>query len=227
MKKDFPFSVPAFLTFAHCIRDPSRPQTLTSSVSCAWASPMRRQHSTGRAACTARSSQCGCLGPQGSRPLWFLSATSLCHQWATGGAKAAYGWPGRKARFTPLSPMCFAEESLRPAPGASEIISFSADNDYLDEAMSLTASEKDWAHIPEDSSKVEGHATFQDELVRILTKAMSDLCRATGKCYIVFNNLCLHASCKEEFIRIHSNFWMEERWFVGPDCVVTTYTSRG
>ncbi len=212
MKKDFPFSVPAFLTFAHCIHDPSRPQTLTSSVSCAWASPMRRQHSTGRAACTARSSQCGCLGLQGTSP----SVISLGN--------------------VPLPPMShhsasfsFTEESLWPAPGASEIISFSAagDNDYLDEAMSLTASEKDWAHIPEDSSKVEGHATFQDELVRILTKAMSDLCRATGKCYIVFNNLCLHASCKEEFIRIHRNFWMEERLFVGPDCVVTTYTSRG
>ncbi len=33
---------------------------------CAWASPMRRQHSTGRAAHTARSSQFGCLGPEGT-----------------------------------------------------------------------------------------------------------------------------------------------------------------
>ncbi len=88
MKKDFPFSVPAFLTFAHCIRDPSRPQTLTSSASCAWASPMRRQHSTGRAACTARSSQCGCLGPQGTSPsvisLGNVPLPPMSHWWGEG-----------------------------------------------------------------------------------------------------------------------------------------------
>ncbi len=77
----------------------------------------------------------------------------------------------------PHSLVCFAEESLRPTPGASEIISFSvAGDDDLDEAMSLMASEKDWAHSPEEHSEVEGNTAFQDEIVRILTKAVSDLC---------------------------------------------------
>ncbi len=107
-KKDFPLTVPACLTFARCVRDPSRPRTLKSSASRAWASPMRRQHSTGQAAHTARSSQCGCLGPEGTSPSGFLSATSHRHQWATGGATAARGRPCRKARFTPpLRSRCF------------------------------------------------------------------------------------------------------------------------
>ncbi|RXN21395.1 kinase C alpha type-like protein [Labeo rohita] len=74
------------------------------------------------------------------------------------------------------SPVHFAEESLRPTPGASEIISFGAEegND-LDEAMSLTASEKDRAQASEERSEVEGHTAFQDKLVRILTRAVSDL----------------------------------------------------
>lgn len=48
-------------------------------------------------------------------------------------------------------------------------------DDDLDEAMSLTASEKDWAHTLEERSEVEGQAVLQDELVRILTKGVSDL----------------------------------------------------
>ncbi|KAL0194969.1 hypothetical protein M9458_008541, partial [Cirrhinus mrigala] len=56
------------------------------------------------------------------------------------------------------------------------IISFGAEeDDDLDEAMSLTASLKDWAQASEECSEVEGHAAFQDELVRILTRAVSDL----------------------------------------------------
>ncbi|KAF4114845.1 hypothetical protein G5714_005068 [Onychostoma macrolepis] len=41
--------------------------------------------------------------------------------------------------------------------------------------MSLTASKKDWAHSPEEYSEVEGHAAFQDELIQIITKAVSVL----------------------------------------------------
>lgn len=75
----------------------------------------------------------------------------------------------------PRSPMCL-EEDLQPAAGASEIISFGAPgDDDFDEALSLTTSEKDWARSPEERSEVEGHAAFQDELVRILTKAVSGL----------------------------------------------------
>ncbi|KAL0146508.1 hypothetical protein M9458_058139, partial [Cirrhinus mrigala] len=82
----------------------------------------------------------------------------------------------RKGASPPRSPVCFAEESLRPTPGASEIISFGAEEgDDLDEAMSLTASEKDWAPASEERSEVEGHTAFQDELISILTRAVSDL----------------------------------------------------
>lgn len=35
----------------------------------------------------------------------------------------------------------------------------------LDEAVSLTASEKDLAHTQEERSEVEGHAAFQDKLI--------------------------------------------------------------
>ncbi|RXN10859.1 guanylate cyclase 2G-like protein [Labeo rohita] len=41
--------------------------------------------------------------------------------------------------------------------------------------MSLTASEKDWGQASEERSEVEGHTAFQDELVRFLTRAVSDL----------------------------------------------------
>ncbi|XP_052429854.1 scavenger receptor cysteine-rich type 1 protein M130-like [Carassius gibelio] len=75
----------------------------------------------------------------------------------------------------PRSPMCL-EEDLQPAAGASEIISFGAAGvDDFDKALSLTMSEKDWARSPEERSEVEGHAAFQDELVWILTKAVSGL----------------------------------------------------
>ncbi|KAF4115926.1 hypothetical protein G5714_003415 [Onychostoma macrolepis] len=68
--------------------------------------------------------------------------------------------------------------SVGPTPAMSQpIISFGAagDDDDLDEAMSLMASEKDWAHTPEECSEVEGHATFKDELVQILTRALNNL----------------------------------------------------
>lgn len=41
--------------------------------------------------------------------------------------------------------------------------------------MSLTASEKDWPHSSEERSEAKGQAAFQDELISILTKAVSDL----------------------------------------------------
>ncbi|RXN36619.1 kinase C alpha type-like protein [Labeo rohita] len=82
----------------------------------------------------------------------------------------------RRGVSPPRSPVRFAEESLRPTPGASEIVSFGAEEgDDLDKAMSLTASKKDWAQASEERSEVEGHAAFQDEPVRILTRAVSDL----------------------------------------------------
>lgn len=75
------------------------------------------------------------------------------------------------------SPVYFSEESLRPGPGALEMISVgAAGDDDLDKAMSLTASEREWAdHSLEERSEAEGQAAFQDELVRILTKAVSEL----------------------------------------------------
>ncbi|KAL0163864.1 hypothetical protein M9458_039617, partial [Cirrhinus mrigala] len=109
-------------------------------------------------------------------PWRLLPAASHCRQRAAGGTAAAHGRPRTKKGCStpPGSPVCFAEESLRPTPGASEIISFGAEEgDDLDEALSLTASEKDRAS--EEHSEVEGHAAFQDKLVRILTRAVSDL----------------------------------------------------
>ncbi|ROL47597.1 hypothetical protein DPX16_13312 [Anabarilius grahami] len=86
---------------------------------------------------------------------------------------------GIRCDSPPHPPVYFTEESLRPAPGASEMVSFgAAGDDDPDEAMSLTASERDWAdHSPVERSEMEGQAAFQDELVRILTKAVSDLGR--------------------------------------------------
>lgn len=61
-------------------------------------------------------------------------------------------------------------------PPALEIISFSAaGDDSFSEDMSLTASKKDLAKTPEERSEVERPTAFQDELVRILTRAVSYL----------------------------------------------------
>ncbi|ROL46138.1 hypothetical protein DPX16_23804 [Anabarilius grahami] len=84
---------------------------------------------------------------------------------------------GIRCDSPPRPPVYFTAESLRPAHGASEMVSFGpAGDDDLDEAMSLTASERDWAdQSTEERSEAEGQVAFQDDLVRILTKAVSDL----------------------------------------------------
>lgn len=128
-KTDFPLRVPACPTFARCVWDPSRPWTPTSSASCAWDSPMRKQHSPGQAARTTRNSQCECLGLGEASP----SMIPLCNvplppasRWWDGHIWAIA--QGQGATPTPAL-QCVSLKSLRPAPGVSEIIPFGTAGD--------------------------------------------------------------------------------------------------
>lgn len=89
--------------------------------------------------------------------------------------------PDRRQRSRPPgSPVFFADESLRPADEAAEVVRFGASGDD-DELMSLAASDRDLSESEElgetEKERAEWDAppALHEELVRVLTRAVQDL----------------------------------------------------
>ncbi|XP_057193192.1 uncharacterized protein LOC130556323 isoform X2 [Triplophysa rosa] len=162
-----------FATYVQC---PSTRRTRTHTACSAWVCPMQRGLSLSLTACTAKTFRCRCLRFGESPPSEILLG-SVPPPLPPRGDKAL---DRRQRSRPPGSPVFFADESLRPADEAMEMIRFGASGDE-DELMPLAASDRDLsgseelAALEKERAEWDAPPKLHEELVRVLTRAVQDL----------------------------------------------------
>ncbi len=163
-----------WLQFARSARDQLNRWIITFTASPAWAWPTPRRRWTSSTADIARTYRPACSGPTA---IWFaagLTAASvpLVGPPSPGGGSAVL--PRRQTQRSPHSPVSFPEDCFRPPSNIEEFVSFGQEEG--DDDMSISASEReDWAGSESDHLDSSGPSDLQEELMRVLSKAVQEL----------------------------------------------------
>ncbi len=82
--------------------------------------------------------------------------------------------PRRQTKRSPHSPVYFPEDCFHPPSNIEEFVSFGQEDG--DDTMSISASEReDWAGSEPDHFDSSGPSDLQEELMRVLSKAVQEL----------------------------------------------------
>ncbi len=75
---------------------------------------------------------------------------------------------------SPQSQVIFSNGCFRPPPSVADLVSFGQEGE--EDSMSISASEKEeWAQLERDRSGSEGPTDLQEELIRVMNKAVQEL----------------------------------------------------
>ncbi len=145
-------------------------------VACLGLAPPRRRW-TSPTVDFARTSGPRAPGPPrcGSRP---VRGRAHCRQRAAGEPPLSGGGsavlPCRRTQRSPHSPISFPEDCFRPPSNIEGFVAFG--HEEGDEAMSISASEKDgWAGSEPEQLGSSEPSGLQEELMRVLSKAVQEL----------------------------------------------------
>ncbi len=79
-----------------------------------------------------------------------------------------------RSQRSPQSPVTFSDGCFRPPPSIADFVSFGQEGE--EDSMSISASEKEeWAESERDRSCSEGPSDLQEELIRVMNKAVQEL----------------------------------------------------
>ncbi len=79
-----------------------------------------------------------------------------------------------RSQRSPQSPVTFSDGCFRPPPSVADFVSFGQEGE--EDFMSISASEKkEWAESERDRSGSEGPSDLQEELIRVMNKAVQKL----------------------------------------------------
>ncbi len=158
-----------WIQFARSMRDQSNRRFNTFTESPAWAWPTPRGRWTSPTADIERTYRPACSGPTA---IWFAACSGwgslppACRWWAP--PLLVVGAPSSH------SPVSFPEDCFRPPANIEEFVSF--DQEEGDDSMSISASEReDWAGLEPDQLDSSGPSDLQEELMRVLSKAVQEL----------------------------------------------------
>ncbi len=138
-----------WLQFARSTRDQSNRRFNTFTESPAWAWPTPRRRWTSPTADIERTYRPAC---------------------SAGGPPLSWWWERR----LPIPRFPSPEDCFRPPANIEEFVSF--DQEEGDDSMSISASEReDWAGLEPDQLDSSGPSGLQEELMRVLSKAVQEL----------------------------------------------------